>query len=69
MSSYLLNLKCRYSSIALLAIAMTAPWVSPAATQSSQSTDDALVQQPELAAAMAQYRRALEEYKIGRAHV
>jgi hypothetical protein len=56
-----LNLKCRYLPAALLAIAMIAPWVSPAAPQSSQSAD-ALVQQPELAAAMAQYRHALEEY-------
>jgi hypothetical protein len=45
----------------LLAIAIAALLVSPAAPQSSQPSD-ALVQQPELAAAMAQYRRALEEY-------
>jgi hypothetical protein len=56
-----LNLKCRYLPAAALAIAMIAPWVSPAAPQSIQSSD-ALVQQPELASAMAQYRRTLEEY-------
>jgi hypothetical protein len=44
----------------VLAIAMTAPWVSPALPQSSQSAD--APRQPELAAAMAEYRRTLEEY-------
>src|SRR4029077_1318559 len=45
----------------LLAIAIAALLVSPAAPQSNQPAD-ALAQQPELAAAVAQYRRALEEY-------
>jgi hypothetical protein len=45
----------------LLAVAMIASWISPAAPQSSPTTD-ALVAQPELAAALAQYRRALEDY-------
>jgi type II secretory pathway pseudopilin PulG len=45
----------------LLAITIAALLVSAAAPQSSQPAG-ALAQQPELAAAVAQYRRALEEY-------
>ena len=45
----------------LLAIAIAAFLVSPATPQSGQPADT-LAQQPDLAAAMAQYRRALEEY-------
>ena len=56
-----IHLKWRYLPAFLLAIAIAALLVSPAAPQSSQPSD-ALGQQPELAAAMAQYRRALEEY-------
>jgi hypothetical protein len=56
-----IHLKKRYWPAGLLAIAIMAPWISPAAPQVAQ-TADALAQQPELAAAMAQYRRALEEY-------
>ncbi|MGE5366590.1 MAG: hypothetical protein ACM3PO_04880 [Betaproteobacteria bacterium] len=55
-----IQLKWRYLA-GVLAVAITAFLVSPAAPQSSQPAD-ALAQQPELAAAMAQYRRALEEY-------
>jgi hypothetical protein len=55
------HLQSRYLSAALLAIAMIMPWISPAAPQNGQ-TPHALVQQPDLAAAMAQYRHALEEY-------
>ena len=55
-----MHLKWHYLA-GLLALAVAALLVSPAAPQSSQP-NDALVQQPELAAAMAQYRRALEEY-------
>ena len=55
-----MHLKWHYLA-GLLALAVAALLVSPAAPQSSQPSD-ALVQQPELAAAMAQYRRALEEY-------
>ena len=54
-------LKRRYWSVGLLAIAIAALLVSPAAPQSSQPAD-ALARQPELTAAVAQYRRALEEY-------
>ena len=54
-------LKRRYWSVGLLAIAIAALLVSPAAPQSGKPAD-ALAQQPELAAAMAQYRRAVEEY-------
>lgn len=57
-------LKRRYWSVGLLAIAIAALLVSPAAPQSSQPAD-ALARQPELAAAVAQYRRALEEYNRG----
>ena len=57
----LTHLHDRYLRATLLAIAMTALLLSPAAPQSSQ-TPDALLQRPDLAAAMAQYRRALEEY-------
>ena len=57
-------LKRRYWSVGLLAIAIAALLVSPAAPQSSQPAD-ALARQPELAAAVAQYRRALEEHNRG----
>ena len=60
MPASVMHLKWRYLA-GLLALAVAALLVSPAAPQSSQPSD-ALVQQPELAAAMAQYRRALEEY-------
>src|SRR5215467_2765673 len=56
-----IHLKKRYWPAGLLAIAIMAPWISPAAPQSNQPTS-VPAQQPELAAAMAQYRRALEEY-------
>lgn len=56
-----IHLKRRYWPVGLLAIAIAALLVSPAAPQSSQPAG-ALAQQPELAAAVAQYRRALEEY-------
>jgi hypothetical protein len=57
-----IHLKRRYWSVGLLAIAIAALFlVSPAAPQSSQPAN-ALARQPELAAAVAQYRRALEEY-------
>jgi len=56
-----IHLKWRNWPAGLLAIAMAALLISPAASQSSQPAD-APAQQPELAAAMAQYRRALEEY-------
>jgi hypothetical protein len=55
------HLKRRYWPVGLLAITIAALLVSPAAPQSSQPAG-ALAQQPELAAAVAQYRRALEEY-------
>jgi hypothetical protein len=51
----------RYLPAGLLAIAMTAPLVAPAAAQTG-STTDASAQQPELTAALAQYHRALDEY-------
>ena len=57
-------LKRRYWSVGLLAIAIAALLASPAAPQSSQPAD-AVARQPELAAAVAQYRRALEEYNRG----
>ena len=57
-------LKRRYWSVGLLAIAFAALLASPAAPQSSQPAD-AVARQPELAAAVAQYRRALEEYNRG----
>ena len=63
MLAAVIYLKCRYLPAALLAITMTAAWLSPAAPQNGQ-TADAPVQQPELAAAVAQYRRALEEYNM-----
>jgi hypothetical protein len=53
--------KRRYWPVGLLAITIAALLVSPAAPQSSQPAG-ALAQQPKLAAAVAQYRRALEEY-------
>jgi hypothetical protein len=56
-----MHLKCRCLPAGLLVIAMTAVWLSPAVPQNAQ-TADAPVQQPELAATVAQYRRALEEY-------
>ena len=56
-----IHLKGRYWPVGLLAITIAALLVSPAAPQSSQPAG-ALAQQPELAAAVAQYRRALEEY-------
>jgi hypothetical protein len=56
-----MRLKCRCLPAGLLAIAMSAAWLSPAAPQNAQ-TADALMQQPELAAAVAQCRRAFEEY-------
>jgi hypothetical protein len=56
-----IHLKRRYWPVGLLAITIAALLVSPAAPQSSQPAG-ALAQQPELAAAVAQYRRALEEY-------
>jgi hypothetical protein len=55
------HLKQRYWPVGLLAIAIAALLVSPAAPQSGKPAD-ALAQQPELAAAVAQYRRAVEEY-------
>jgi type II secretory pathway pseudopilin PulG len=55
------HLRQRYWPVGLLAIAIAALLVSPAAPQSGKPAD-ALAQQPELAAAVAQYRRALEEY-------
>src|SRR5215469_13770370 len=55
------HLHYRCLRAALLAIAMAVLLPLPAAPQSSQ-TPDALVQQPDLAAAMAHYRLALEEY-------
>jgi hypothetical protein len=61
MLAQVIHLKWRYWPVGLLAIAVGAFLVSPAAPQSSQPAD-VLAQQPELAAAMAQYRRALEEY-------
>ncbi len=56
-----IHLKWRCWPAGLLAIAIAAVLASPAATQSNEPAD-ALAQQPALAAAMAQYRRALEEY-------
>ena len=56
-----LHLDGRHLRAALLAIAIGAFVVSPAAAQSPQSAE-VVAQQPELAAAVAQYRRALEEY-------
>ena len=56
-----MHLKCGYWPAGLLAIAIALFLVSSAAPQSNQPTG-APVQQPELAAAMAQYRRALYEY-------
>ena len=61
MLALLRHLKWRYRPAGLLAIAIAALSISPAAPQSIQPVDT-LSQQPELAAAMAQYRRALEEY-------
>jgi hypothetical protein len=55
------HLTRHYFPAGLLAIAMTAPLVAPAAPQTG-STTDASTQQPELAAALAQYHRALDEY-------
>jgi type II secretory pathway pseudopilin PulG len=55
------HLTRHYFPAGLLAIAMTAPLVAPAAPQTG-STTDASAQQPELAAALAQYHRALDEY-------
>jgi len=55
------HLHYRCFRAALLAIAMAMLLPLPAAPQSGQ-TPDALVQQPDLAAAMAHYRLALEEY-------
>jgi len=54
-------LKSRYLPATLLATAMTMSCLSPATPQTSQP-HDALVQPPDPAAAMAQYRHALEEY-------
>jgi hypothetical protein len=56
-----MHLKWNYLPAGLLAIAMTALWLSPAMPQTNPGAD-ALAQQPEPAAALAQYRRALEEY-------
>jgi hypothetical protein len=61
MPSAVTHLKSRCLPATLLAIAITTAWLSPAAPQTSQ-TPDALVQPPDLAAAMAQYHHALEEY-------
>jgi hypothetical protein len=61
MLASVIHLKWRYLPAGMLAIAIAALLVSPAASQSSRPTET-LAQQPELAAAMAQYRRALEEY-------
>src|SRR5262245_24145956 len=61
MLSAIMHLNGRCWPAGLLAIALVALLVSPATPQSSQPTE-ALAQQPDLAAAMAQYRRALEEY-------
>jgi hypothetical protein len=56
-----LHLEGRHLRTALLAIAIGSFVASPAAAQSPQSAE-VVAQQPELAAAVAQYRRALEEY-------
>ncbi len=56
-----LHLKWHYWRAGVPAIVIAALLASPAAPQSNQPTD-ALAQQPELAAAMVQYRRTLEEY-------
>ena len=61
MLAAVVHLKRHCLPAGLLAVAMIASWISPAAPQSSSATD-ALVAQPELAAALAQYRRALEDY-------
>jgi hypothetical protein len=50
---------------ALLSLLIATAGIALAAAQSPQ-TANALTQQPELAAAMAQYRRALEDYKKAR---
>jgi hypothetical protein len=55
------HLRRQHFSASLIAIAIAALSLSPAAAQSPQSAD-ALAQQPDMAAAAAQYRRALEEY-------
>ena len=54
-----MHLTWRYLPVAVLSIALAAPWASPTAAQNAGST---VALSPELAAAMAQYRRALEEY-------
>jgi hypothetical protein len=61
MLTAVIHIKWRYWPATLLAIAIAALLVSPAALQSSEPAN-ALAQQPELAAAVAQYRRALEDY-------
>ena len=61
MLTAVIHIKWRYWPAPLLAIAIAALLVSPAAPQSSEPAN-ALAQQPELAAAVAQYRRALEDY-------
>jgi hypothetical protein len=61
MLTAVIHIKWRYWPATLLAIAIAALLVSPAAPQSSEPAN-ALAQQPELAAAVAQYRRALEDY-------
>jgi hypothetical protein len=61
MLTAVIHIKWRYWPATLLAIAIAALLISPAAAQSSESAN-ALAQQPELAAAVAQYRRALEDY-------
>jgi hypothetical protein len=60
MLTAVIHIKWRYWPATLLAIAIAALLVSPAAPQSSEPAN-ALAQQPELAAAVAQYRRALED--------
>jgi hypothetical protein len=61
MLTAVVHIKWRHWPATLLAIAIAALLISPAAAQSSESAN-ALAQQPELAAAVAQYRRALEDY-------
>jgi hypothetical protein len=61
MLTAVIHIKWRYWPATLLAIAIAALLVSPAAAQTSEPAN-ALAQQPKLAAAVAQYRRALEDY-------
>ncbi len=65
MLALIIDRRWRCLPAGLLAIAIAAFWLSPATPQSGQPAA-APVQQPELAAAMAQYRRALEDYNKAR---